>query len=101
MVSNARDDLPDPEMPVKTMSRSRGRSRSTFLRLCSRAPRMVRCGVVSGTGPAYRPRPVTERMFDRSAGGFQLAAELGDVVAQPGGFLEAELLGGFVHLLLE
>src|SRR5947199_3979906 len=41
MVSNAREDLPLPEMPVKTISRSRGSSRWTFLRLCSRAPWMT------------------------------------------------------------
>ena len=33
------DDLPEPERPVNTTSASRGISRSTFLRLCSRAPR--------------------------------------------------------------
>ena len=42
MVSNARDDLPDPERPVMTVSRSRGIETSRFLRLCSRAPRMIR-----------------------------------------------------------
>src|SRR5207245_10977869 len=41
MVSNASDDLPDPDSPVKTISLSRGMDRVTFLRLCSRAPRMV------------------------------------------------------------
>src|SRR5437899_9583320 len=41
MVSNASDDLPDPDSPVKTISLSRGMERVTFLRLCSRAPRMV------------------------------------------------------------
>src|SRR3954471_13625845 len=40
MVSKASDDLPDPDRPVSTTSLSRGRSRSMFLRLCSRAPRM-------------------------------------------------------------
>src|SRR6266545_4582112 len=41
MVSKASEDLPEPERPVNTTSLSRGISRSTFLRLCSRAPRMV------------------------------------------------------------
>src|SRR6266480_7727411 len=41
MVSNASDDLPEPDRPVNTTSLSRGISRSTFLRLCSRAPRIV------------------------------------------------------------
>src|SRR3954470_8777537 len=41
MVSKAREDLPEPDSPVNTTSLSRGISRSTFLRLCSRAPRIV------------------------------------------------------------
>src|SRR4051794_30932475 len=39
MVSKASDDLPDPLGPVITTSRSRGRVRLMFLRLCCRAPR--------------------------------------------------------------
>src|SRR5262245_41554539 len=39
MVSNARDDLPEPDKPVITTSWSRGRSTSMFLRLWTRAPR--------------------------------------------------------------
>src|SRR6185312_3159378 len=39
MVSKARDDLPDPDRPVMTMSLSRGRSTSTLARLWVRAPR--------------------------------------------------------------
>src|SRR6058998_953309 len=41
MVSNAREDLPDPDRPVKTMSRLRGSTRSMCLRLCSAAPLMT------------------------------------------------------------
>src|ERR1700716_4111097 len=41
MVSKASEDLPEPDKPVNTTSLSRGISRSTFLRLCSRAPRIV------------------------------------------------------------
>src|ERR1700743_2419883 len=40
MVSKASEDLPEPDNPVSTVSVSRGISTSTFLRLCSRAPRM-------------------------------------------------------------
>src|ERR1051326_582333 len=56
MVSKASDDFPEPERPVKTTSLSRGIERVTFLRLCSRAPRMgiwsvgirsVRCPLLS------------------------------------------------------
>src|SRR5690349_10454130 len=42
IVSKASDDLPDPDNPVNTMSASRGRSRSTLRRLCSRAPLTIR-----------------------------------------------------------
>src|SRR5215213_2094250 len=38
MVSNASDDLPDPDSPVMTTSASRGIATVTSLRLCSRAP---------------------------------------------------------------
>ena len=38
MVSKARDDFPEPDKPVKTISESLGSSRETSLRLCSRAP---------------------------------------------------------------
>src|SRR3954468_14444948 len=41
MVSKASDDLPEPDSPVNTTSLSRGIVRSTFLRLCSRAPRIA------------------------------------------------------------
>src|SRR6476659_11194497 len=39
MGSKAREDLPEPDSPVNTISASRGISRSTFFRLGSRAPR--------------------------------------------------------------
>src|ERR1700681_1007051 len=39
MVSNAREDLPDPLKPVITVRVLRGISISMFLRLCWRAPR--------------------------------------------------------------
>src|SRR3954462_3957469 len=42
IVSNARLDLPEPDSPVKTMRASRGRSRLTSRRLCSRAPRTIK-----------------------------------------------------------
>ena len=104
-MSKARDDLPEPEMPVNTMSRSRGSSRSTFFRLCSRAPRTVIVGavaspLVAATEPAYPASAEIERMFvypDRP----QLALELRDLVAQTRRFLEPEILGGLVHLLLQ
>src|SRR3954462_15664648 len=41
MVSNARDDLPEPDRPVITVRLSRGMSTAMPLRLCSRAPRTL------------------------------------------------------------
>jgi len=59
-VSNASDDFPEPDRPVKTIRRLRGSSRSTFLRLCSLAPQMV---MASATPPSYREHRPAERMF--------------------------------------
>jgi hypothetical protein len=70
MVSNASDDFPDPDRPVKTISLSRGSSSDRFLRLCSRAPRMR---MVSDDMAPFDSASVdltmvvqvlTERMFD-------------------------------------
>src|SRR2546422_4118883 len=41
MVSNASDDLPEPDNPVMTVRLLRGISTVMFLRLCSRAPRTI------------------------------------------------------------
>src|SRR5580693_5269522 len=41
MVSNASEDLPEPDNPVMTESELRGISRLMFFRLCWRAPRTV------------------------------------------------------------
>ena len=41
MVSNANEDLPEPEGPVKTTNFPRGISRSTLFKLCCRAPRIT------------------------------------------------------------
>ncbi len=43
MVSKASDDFPDPLTPVMTTNDLGGMVRSTFLRLCVRAPRMTIC----------------------------------------------------------
>src|SRR6185503_4790733 len=42
MVSNASEDLPEPESPVMTVRALRGSATEMFLRLCSRAPRTLR-----------------------------------------------------------
>lgn len=62
MVSNANDDLPEPDNPVKTMSLSLGRSSETFLRLCSRAPRITRESDTRVEPIAPDPTP-TEHLF--------------------------------------
>lgn len=41
MVSNAREDLPEPLTPVTTMKLSLGIFRSIFFRLCSLAPMIL------------------------------------------------------------
>ena len=41
IVSKASELFPDPLTPVRTTSRSRGMSRSTSRRLCTRAPRIA------------------------------------------------------------
>src|SRR5688500_11192434 len=41
MVSNASDDLPEPDRPVETMRGSRGRSRERLRALWPRAPRIT------------------------------------------------------------
>src|SRR5690606_5408822 len=54
MVSKASELFPEPDRPVMTTSFSRGMSRSTPLRLCSRAPRtrMKLCFSVMESGNA-------------------------------------------------
>src|ERR1700733_5917159 len=58
MVSNASEDLPEPESPVTTVSVPRGISRLIFFRLCWRAPRttifvsaMLGAGLPAGRSP--------------------------------------------------
>ncbi|MNT95951.1 hypothetical protein D3C72_2379340 [compost metagenome] len=41
IVPKTREDLPEPETPVKTLILRLGISSETFLRLFSRAPRMM------------------------------------------------------------
>src|SRR5262249_23468948 len=55
MVSKASEDLPEPERPVITTRRSRGISRSMFLRLCSRAPLMtIRSAILARSSRLFR-----------------------------------------------
>src|SRR3954470_10236433 len=59
IVSKARLDLPEPDRPVKTMRASRGRSRLTSRRLCSRAPRTIkRSATWSQQGQGEEPKSV-------------------------------------------
>src|SRR5919206_2560183 len=86
MVSKASDDFPDPDRPVKTISRSRGSSMLTFLRLCSRAPRTI---------------SVSDMGSRRLTGFPELALQVADLVAQAGGVFEAQLGGRLVDLLFQ
>src|ERR1700677_103711 len=74
MVSKASDDLPEPERPVNTTSLSRGIARSTFLRLCSRAPRTTMAR------PPNRASTGTTILGARTG----RAADLGPAMAVPG-----------------
>src|SRR5579862_2723115 len=58
MVSKASEDLPEPERPVMTTRRSRGISRLMFLRLCSRAPRIINLSAIylCSSSPRRFPR---------------------------------------------
>src|ERR1700727_404069 len=60
MVSKASEDLPEPERPVNTTSRSRGISRSISLRLCSRAPRTA---MTRGSRASLAGRFLSKRSF--------------------------------------
>src|SRR5215475_11991103 len=77
MVAKTRELLPEPETPVKTVSRRLGTSRLTFFRLFSRAPctRMRSCESAACTGPSYLEtnlaRPDTALIVvSRRRGGF-------------------------------
>src|SRR4029450_704076 len=63
LVSNARDDFPDPDSPVNTIRALRGRSRLTFLRLCSRAPRMTRRSVAVRVVSSWSGGSATDSRF--------------------------------------
>src|SRR5262249_21479983 len=72
MVSKASEDFPDPDSPVNTTSRSRGISRSMFLRLCSRAPRIAITRPPS-TGAGRRGRSLSNRSVIGSVGAIRSA----------------------------
>src|SRR5271167_3934174 len=94
MVSKARDDLPEPESPVKTTSLSRGISRWTSWRLCSRAPRTT----IRSTIERRLPACCDHRLLGQLG---QQPDDLVELVAERGGLLEAQVLGCRKHLVLE
>jgi len=54
MVSNASEDLPDPDRPVTTVSVLRGIETEMLRRLCCRAPRTVMCVIaMQFVGPSH------------------------------------------------
>src|SRR5512144_2742812 len=60
MVSKASDDLPEPLTPVITISDRGANARSTFFRLCVRAPRTTMCPLRD---------PVVDAMYCERFGG--------------------------------
>src|SRR5579871_3068709 len=94
MVSNASEDFPEPDSPVKTTSRSLGRSRWTSFRLCSRAPRTTMRSATDGRLPGGRDGPLLGELR-------QHPHDLVQLVAERRRLLEPELLGGGEHLALE
>src|SRR5882724_4853573 len=76
MVSNARDDLPEPLRPVITTRRSRGMSTERFFRLCWRAPRTAITLLTEALSRQFlsRQRPACSPNRN-SAGGGELPAE--------------------------
>src|SRR4051812_8798138 len=104
IVSNARLDLPEPDRPVKTISASRGRSRLTSRRLCSRAPRTIRRSATcsqSSQGEAHQPawpgylRPPTVSPGHRTHRGVRAHNPLvTDNEPSPGGFSRRQILAG-------
>src|ERR687892_697828 len=105
MVSKASDDLPEPDSPVKTISRSRGSSGLTLRGLCPRAP--LTTSESPTKSEAIARASLGNACSREHAGGHsharlpQLALELAHLVAQPGGVLEAQVGGRLVHLLLQ
>ena len=116
MVSKASDDLPDPDSPVKTMSRSRGQVERDVLEVVlaraadhqsvshrgedtgarGRAPASghgIRAPALDVGGVA---RPGSAEPVHRVPD--QQGPQLGDLVAQQRRLLEAQLLGGRAHL---
>src|ERR1700722_16972316 len=94
MVSKAKEDLPDPERPVKTTNWSRGISTERFLRLWTRAPwtRMV-WDIIS----IYRCRVRSQAV---EVGAETLAVPGLQVIAQHPGLFKLQVTGCFEHGLL-
>lgn len=60
MVLNANDDLPEPDTPVKTTNLFFGMSKSIFLRLFSRAPRIFIKPDIAKLNIGKKPRISTD-----------------------------------------
>src|ERR1700685_1423557 len=93
MVSKAREDFPERDSPVKTIRRSRGRSRETSRKLCSRAPRTTRRSAIS-RGYREGGTPAIRSTRDRRA-------EPRDLVPEEGRLLETQLGSGGFHFRFE
>src|SRR5262249_21651725 len=75
MVSNASDDLPDPETPVTTVNELCGISTSMFLRLWTRAPRTVIASVDIRQESATLLHPGDSNTAERPLGAFRRGTE--------------------------
>src|SRR5690606_34790487 len=93
MVSNASDDFPEPDSPVKTVRVLRGISRSMFLRLCCLAPRMTILSFIVWR-TSSRGRTSARKLEEAVAESLNLVSELG-------GLLELKPLGMLEHLLFQ
>src|SRR5437764_10317042 len=69
IVSNASDDLPEPDRPVNTTREPLGSSRETSFRLCSRAPRTISRSLTSPSRGSGRLREQRGTAFAPMLGG--------------------------------
>src|SRR5919199_2201075 len=90
----------DQPRPVTFPTTDAERRQSAAIQTCRARSPMARARITSGTrsAPADPKRTSAHPHLGHHP---QLAAQVGDLVAQPGGVLEAQVLGGLVHLLLE
>src|SRR3954454_3494257 len=85
MVSNASEDLPEPDRPVMTTSESRGSSTVMSLRLCSRAPLTTSFATDTSLG-GRTDVPLAPEEHARGIYG-DIPPQLAQTALQPAGFV--------------